>query len=226
MQGLNGSRISKTIFAATLAVAVLAGGTTAQAEDRDDRFEFALGVLYQLGADLNFDGGSTVNTKDDFGFSLLGGYNLNEHLATTFGFQWTGIGYNARVINDEGLPISTRGSYDTWVITGNLVYNFLEGPITPYVSAGLGWTWLDTNIPNGAPVTGCWWDPWYGYICYTTYPTKTTDAFSYQASLGVRWDFNYSTFGRLAYTSQWQSFDNADGTPRFDVISVEIGWMF
>ncbi len=60
MNSMNGNRISKMIFAATLAVALLAGGTTAQAEDRDDRWEFASGAMYQLGADLDFDGGSTV----------------------------------------------------------------------------------------------------------------------------------------------------------------------
>ena len=226
MNSINGKRISKMIFSAALAVVLVAGGTTAQAEDRDDRFEMAIGVLYQLGADFEFDGGSTMSTKDDWGFSILGGYNLNEHVSTTFGMQWTGIGYDATLIDEEGMPVGARGSYDTWDIKGNLVYHFLEGPITPYVSAGIGWTFLDTNIPNGAPSTGCWWDPWYGYVCYSTYPTETKNAFSYQASLGVRWDFNYSTFGRLAYTSQWQSFDTANGTPRFDVVSLEIGWMF
>ena len=226
MNSMNGNRVSKTIFTAGLALALLAAGTTAQAEDRDERWEFAFGALYQLGADLDFDGGSTVSTKDDWGFSILGGYNINEHLATTFGMQWTGVGYNATLIDEDGDPFAARGSYDTWDIKGNLVYHFLEGPITPYVGAGIGWTFLDTNIPSGPPATGCWWDPWYGYVCYTTYPTETRNAFSYQASLGVRWDFNYSTFGRLAYTSQWQGFDTASGTPRFDVISVEIGWMF
>jgi opacity protein-like surface antigen len=226
MDSMYGKRISKMIFGTALALALVGGAMTAQAEDRAERWELAIGPTYQLGADLDFDGGSTVSTRDDLGFSLLGGYNLNEHLATTFGFQWAGIGYNANLIQDDGSAIAASGSYDTWAISGNLLYNFFEGPITPYVGAGIGWTWLDTNIPNGAPITGCWWDPWYGYICYTTYPTKTTDAFSYQASLGVRWDFNYSTFARLAWTSQWQQWGKANGTPRFDVIALEIGWMF
>jgi len=226
MNSKNGMRISKMIFSATVALALLAGGTTAQAEDREERFEIAFGVLYQLGADLDFDGGTTMSTKDDFGFSLLGGYNINEHLATTFGFKWTGVGYNADVVQEDDSVIGVSGSYDTWDLEANLIYNFFEGPITPYIGAGIGWTWIDTNIPNGAPVTGCWWDPWYGYICYTTYPTKTTSAFSYQAMLGVRWDFNYSTFARFNYTSQWVQLGNANGTPRYDVIAAEIGWMF
>ncbi len=84
-------------------------------------------------------GGSTANTNDDWGLSILGGYNINEHLATTFGMQWTGVGYDATPIDEDGRPIAARGSYDTWAFTGNLVYNILEGPITPDVSAGIGW---------------------------------------------------------------------------------------
>jgi len=62
-------------------------------------------------------------------------------------------------------------------------------------------------------------DPWYGYICYTDYPTKSTDALSYQATLGLRYEFpNDMTFMRFGYTSQWLDLDNSNGTPRFDVI--------
>jgi opacity protein-like surface antigen len=226
MDRTNGKRISKMIFGAALALVLVGGAMTARAEDRAERWELALGPMYQLGADLDFDGGSTVSTRDDWGFSLLGGYNFDEHLATTFGFQWTGIGYNANLIQDDGSAVAARGSYDTWAITGNVVYNVFEGAITPYIGAGLGWTWIDTNIPTGPPITGCWWDPWWGPVCYTSYPTKTTDAFSYQVSLGVRWDFNYSAFGRLSYTSQWQQLGKANGTPRFDVIGLEIGFKF
>ena len=75
-------------------------------------------------------------------------------------------------------------------MSGNAIWHLMDGPLTPYVGAGLGWTWIDTNVPTGPPVTGCWWDPWWGYVCYTDYPTKTTDAFSYQAILGVRYEFN------------------------------------
>jgi len=30
----------------------------------------------------------------------------------------------------------------------------------------------------------------------------------------------------MAWTSQWMDLGNATSTPRFDVISLEIGWMF
>ena len=34
------------------------------------------------------------------------------------------------------------------------------------------------------------------------------------------------TFLRFSYTSQWMDFDNASSTPRFDVLGLEVGWMF
>ena len=129
---------------------------------------------------------------------------------------------------DEDLnPVSIRGRYDSFTASANLVYNFIDTPLTPYVSAGIGWTWIDTNIPNGPPNTWCWWDPWWGYVCSTSYPTETLNAFSYQAALGLRYTFdNDTTFMKLGWTSQWMDFDNASGTPRFDVITLEIGWLF
>ena len=77
------------------------------------------------------------------------------------------------------------------------------------------------------PITWCWWDPWWGYVCSTSYPTDIIDAFSYQATLGLRYEFdNDQTFMRLGYTSLWMDFDASSGTPRFDVFVLDIGWMF
>jgi len=77
---------------------------------------------------------------------------------------------------DQGFEM---GRAFSWVIDEQTVGDSLS-PL-----AGIGWTWIDTNIPDGPPVGGCWWDPWWGYVCTTTYPTKTKSAFSYQATLGV-----------------------------------------
>ncbi|MEE4271098.1 MAG: outer membrane beta-barrel protein [Thermoanaerobaculales bacterium] len=222
----NGIRETKIILVAAVVVALAAGGTVAEAQDRDDRWEFGLGLLYQGGTDIDSEVGSDVETDDDFGFQLEAGYNFTDNFAVKFGSQWTGVGYQAEGIDENGDPFGISGSYDQFALFGDLVYYFGSGALAPYVSAGIGWTWVDTNVPSGPPITGCWWDPWYGYVCYTTYPTKTTDAFSYQASVGLRYEFNYSTFLDFGYTSQWLALSNADGTPRFDVFSLEIGWMF
>ena len=219
-------RITRTIFLAGAMLALLFGATTASAQSREGRWEFTLGTNYQLGSTQDFDGGSTLETDDDFGFVMTTGYNITESLATSFGLNWQSVGYDATVIQDGGGELGISGGYDAWVLSANLIFNLMEGPLTPFVGAGIGYTWIDTNIPNGLPQTGCWWDPWYGYICSTYYPTKSIDAFAYQAMLGLRYSFNPSTFLRLTYTSQWLQLDKADGSPRFDVAGLEIGWMF
>jgi opacity protein-like surface antigen len=209
-----------------VAVAFLATAGTVDAQYREGRWELGLGVLYQLGADFDSDGGSTLETDDDLGFVLDVGYNLSDTLAVSFVGEYAGVGYDATVIDDEGEIIGISGDFDQWVVGANLVYHFSEGPLTPYVGAGIGYTWIDTNIPTGPPVGGCWWDPWWGWVCYSSYPTKTESAFSYQAFLGLRYELNDPTFMKLSYTSQWMDFSNATSTPRFDVIGLEIGWMF
>ncbi len=216
-------RLAVTI---AVGVVVVAGAADAEAQNREGRWELGLAALYQLGADLDFDGGSTVDTGDDLGFTVEAGYNFTDRVAVNFGLQWAGVDYDANVVEDDGDLLGVSGSYDQFALFGNLVYYLTDGALAPYVGAGLGWTWVDTNVPDGAPVTGCWWDPWYGYICSTTYPTKTTDAFSYQATVGVRYELNDTTFLKLTYTSQWMDFSNATSTPRFDVIGLEIGWVF
>jgi len=210
-----------------LTLVLLAGAGAADAGDREGRWEFNLGTFYQLGTGVDAEGGSTLDTDDDFGLSLGGAYNISDNLATTFAFQWAGIGYNAIGIDEDGSEFGLSGTYDSYALSGNLVYHFWDGQLVPYVGAVIGWTWIDTNIPSGPPSTGCWWDPWWGYVCYTSYPTETTDAFSYQALLGLRYEFdNDMTYMRFGYTSQWLDFSNTTGTPRFDVIVLDIGWMF
>jgi opacity protein-like surface antigen len=224
-KNLHGSRC---VFVVAVAVALLGAAGSADAQDREGRWEFTLGAIYQLGTEVDAQNGGSLDTGDDFGFTLGGGYNFTDRLAATFGLEWAGIDYDARATDPEtGSPVNITGGYDQFILSGNLVLNLTDGPLVPYVGAGIGWTWIDTNIPNGPPLTWCWWDPWWGYVCSTSYPTATIDAFSYQALLGLRYEFdNDRTFLRLGYTSQWMDFDASSGTPRFDVIVFDFGWIF
>jgi len=227
MKTLETRRVIKTLSIAALVCGVLASASVADAQYREDRWEFSLGTFYQLGTTIDGEEGTGLETGNDFGFSLGGGYNFTDRLATTFGFQWAGVGYDATALDEDLNPVDISGKYDSFTLSGNLIYYLSDGPLSPYIGAGIGWTWIDTNVPNGPPYTWCWWDPWWGYVCSSSYPTETKDAFSYQATLGLRYEFdNDRTFLRLGYTSQWMDFDSSSGTPRFDVIVLDIGWMF
>jgi opacity protein-like surface antigen len=219
-------QFTKALLVVGVVLALLVGAGTASAQGREGRWEFALGANYQLGLDIEGEENSQATTDDDLGFMMNFGYHFSDSLQTSFGVQWASVDYDADVVQEGGGSVDIAGEYESWAFSGNLVLNLMEGPLVPFLGAGIGYTWIDTNVPNGLPQTGCYWDPWWGYICSTYYPTKSTDAFSYQALAGVRFAFNPSTFLRLTYTSQWLDLDNAASAPRFDAVGLEVGWMF
>jgi hypothetical protein len=106
------------------------------------------------------------------------GYNFTEHLALRFDGSWSradydaGAGYGRRRPGRDqphACPCSTASS--TASTTSS------PGAFTPYLQAGIGWTYVDSNVADGPPVTGCWWDPWWGYICSNFYSTYTETKF-------------------------------------------------
>ncbi len=127
MFGSTKAPVIKTITFAGLALALLFGATAADAQDREGRWEFTLGALYQLGTHADFEGGSTIDTEDDFGFSLSTGYNISDKLNAKFGFSYADVGYDANVISDEGGDIGISGEYETWGLSAELLYNFMRG---------------------------------------------------------------------------------------------------
>jgi len=216
----------RSVGAAGVALVMLAAASTAEAQSREGRWELSLGAAMQLSNDIEGQRGSSLETDDDFGLGGTLAYHLSDRFAASFGFQWFGVDYDGQAFDEDGDLVGISGSYDAWVGSASLVYNLMDGAFTPYLGAGIGWTWIDTNIPSGPPSTGCWWDPWWGWVCYTTYPTAREDAFSYQATVGLRYQVNPSTFVRFGYTSQWLDLDGPTSTPQFDVLAIEIGWMF
>lgn len=222
-----------------LSLAVLAGGFFANASsaqsfgvsgsgDRANHWEIFGGLRPVFSETVDFDGGSTIDTDDDLGFAFGFGYNIDEHLLVGGEMAWSSIDYDGTVRSADtpGSTASLSGEFDTFALSGNLTYHFMEGPLTPYASATLGYTWVDSNIATGPPVTGCWWDPWFGYICDTFVDTKTEESFNYGLGVGVRWDFARGWFGRLSYEQRWFSLDEADGTPTFGGLHIDVGSKF
>ena len=139
--------------------------------------------------------------------------------------DWASVDYDARLVTGTGSIVRTSGSYEAFTPRVNFQVNLLDRPITPYVMAGIGYGFVDTNIPNGRPQTGCWWDPWYGYICSTVQPTKTVDGFTYQAGAGLRLDAGYNFSVRLAYEVHWMEFGHG-GTPSLDQFKLGFSYRY
>lgn len=211
---------------AGIAIVVLSEAASAQ---RTGHTEAYFGARIGLGETVDFAGGSSVETEDDLGFAFGFGHHFNENFLLSGEFGWSSIDYDGVRVAAPPTPAqSERISEELDTASMNVIatWHFRPGPLTPYASATLGWTWIDTNIATGPPQAACWWDPWWGYICTPVQETLREDSMNYGLGLGVRWEMNPGTFLRFGYEQRWLDIDHALGTPAFGALRLEIGSMF
>ena len=192
-------------------------------------WEGSAGVAFLNSTDADFKGGTSAAFDSDSGFRVAFDYSLTDALQV--GGSW-GIGqrsYDATIVGDvlgEESSFRAKGDLDYSSLLATATYNLLDGPFRPFVTAGIGWSWVDTNIATEPPETGCWWDPWYGYICTSWVNTRTLDGLTYQLGVGARYDFGSNIAVHASYRIDWIDFDQANGTPDFDGFDLSIGWKF
>lgn len=193
---------------------------------RHHQWEATMLVAAESGIDASFEGGSALNIDDSIGWGFSIGWNWTSKWHLSYKFMLNKPDYQATFVpEDPDEPTRTLDySMAKYTSQFNATYHFFEGPLTPFVQAGVGWTKLDSNVPSQPPSTGCWWDPWWGWICSTTWKTYETSEFSYNAGLGLRWDVNGALFLRGTYSREWISLDN--GSMDFDTLSLEAGMMW
>jgi len=193
---------------------------------RQGQFEATLLVQSSQGTSKDFEQGQSLDIDSSIGWGFTVGWNWTEKLNLAYKFTMNKPDYSAVIVpEDPDLPPQTINYELTkYAHQLNVTYHFLKGPLTPYIQAGAGWTTLDSNIISRPPVTGCWWDPWWGYICTTTWTTYDTTKFSYNAGLGLRWDINAAVFMRGAWNREFVSTDN--GNLDFDTLTLEAGLMW
>ena len=190
---------------------------------RANRWDFSLQTRYQTSRDFSAEQGSSLELQDSLGWGFGFGYNFNQRFNLGMVFSWRSVNYNATAIDgddpDNTHRYSGSMSISTIAITGD--WNLLQGPITPYLNGNLGWMLVDTNIFAGYN-GGCWWDPWWGYVCGnypTTYGVNATVA---SLGAGMRFDLSPSVFARVGYERGWTDIDRTSGT---NMVRIDIGLM-
>jgi opacity protein-like surface antigen len=183
---------------------------------RAGTWDFYLPLTYADSATINGQGGSSVDLNADWGFGFGFGYNFNDNFQLNGLFNWNSRSYDATTVNTDGTTRKYSNYMDTSTISLNGVYYILSGKVTPFVSGGVGITYVDTNIPTGSGSTSCWYDPWYGYVCSSYVPTKTENDISYGLGIGVRYDVNRQFGLQGSYNKNWIDMSRASGTPDFD----------
>jgi len=204
-----------------------AGRPTSLAMDDGRPWLTRIGVNYQPTTDIDFDGGSRVEFNSSTGFLVGFGYDFSDHLQAGANFTYDERGYEGELAGDEpGETFSVRGNLKSMGVMFDLNYYFMTGRFTPFITTGVGWNFVDTDLPTSPPQVGCWWDPWYGYICQGFQDTKSVDGFAYQAGAGLLYRVNPSVSLSGSYRMNWLDFPKADGTPGFGSYQFIVNWGF
>jgi len=210
-------------------LAVYAVTSAAQGASRAGRWEFTLQPQYTDAKDLTSTNGSNAHIDGAFGFGMGIAYNFNDNFSLGGDLVWSQADYKTTVAPAAGNPgsaFSVSGTLETSTIRLNGTWNILSGPITPFLTGGIGATYIDTNVPNGPPSTVCWWDPWWGYYCGTTVPTKSETDLSYMGAAGLRWDATRTFFVRGFVAKQWVDVGGGLGTPGLTQYRIDLGFKF
>jgi len=219
----------------SLAIAILIIGAPglvqAQAyrgsSDRSDTWEWSVAAIYQGSESAGGGGGSALEMDSAWGLGFNIGYNFSNRLALGGELEWLAPDYKATLVSEsdpaDSLVIDHHFSQFNFRFKG--IFNFMEGPFTPYLEAGLGWTYMDSNVADGPPITGCWWT-WYGYVCSNYYSTYSETPFTYGGALGLRYRLQGGTLLKLSYNNYRldNSGDSAD--PTLAAWRFELAWGF
>ena len=217
----------KTLIVIALAFLVTSQAF-AQSSRRAQRSEIYLGPVFTDGQSVVFDGGTTARTDTGVGLNFGYAYNFDANFSAGIDLAWSETDYRATVQPGPGNPNlsgTINGVIETSTIRFLGTYPFSENRFTPFVTGGLGWTYVDSNIPAGLPETFCWYYPWYGQYCGTYVPTRATTKFSYNLGLGLRLDAGSGVF-RALVNEQWINFGDSYGAMSFTQFRIDFGVKF
>jgi len=199
-------------------------------------WDISLAAVYQDSVSVGGSGGSesatpdtsSLNVKSELGFGANFTYNFNSHFALGFDIDYIKPDYTAIVVSenpaDPDIVIDHRLSQWNGRLKGT--WNFTEGPLVPFVDFGYGWTNFDSNVADGPPTTGCWWHPWWGYICENFYSTFSGTETSWGGGVGLRYNLRNQAFLKLSY-NRWE-LESGGNSNDFTMESarLEYGWSF
>jgi len=208
-----------------LFAAIYSADSQAKYTKRDGKWEASLQFLNSQSVDISGENSSALAIDSDLGWGFSLGYNLNNHLLLNFEFSSVTPDYQATLIEDDGDTYEVAHKMNLYQSQFNAVYNFMAQQFTPFVQAGAGWSYLDSNISDGPPNSVCWWDPWWGYVCDYYQNTYNDTRFSYNVAAGVRYELDNSMFFSASYQQNWVDLSNSEDMS-MGMIRIEVGSIF
>ncbi len=219
----------KTVRLIVLVALVAASATAAHAQltgptQRAERWDYSLQTRYTGSHSYDGERGSKISFNDDLGWGFGFGYNMDDRFTVGGIISWRSVNYIATGIAEDEPDDSF--DYSNWMDTGTLAaygdWNILPKRVTPYISGALGSTFIDTNISAGYS-SGCYWDPWWGYICGSYPTTYGVSTFSYSIGAGLRLEVADNVFFRAGYEYDGATEGNISG---LNVLRIDIRLMY
>lgn len=229
VKGATATRFAVRVAAIGCAMAFAVNAAHAQrSAEREGTFEFGVQVANVSGEALSGLHGAAIDVSNDTAIGIVGGYNFSNRFALAAELVWADPSYVVtRALDDgSGLIDSVDAELDVGMLLFKAVFNFIDGPFTPYVEAGVGWVRIDSNIVDGPPTTGCWWDPWWGYVCTSFYDTYADTRTGYTYAAGIRWDVSPDVLLRASYGLTEMDSNYASEDVELDELRFEFAWKF
>jgi opacity protein-like surface antigen len=194
-----------------------------------DTWEWSIAAIYQDSKAMGSENGSSLKVDSAVGLGFNVGYYFTDHFSLGFDFDFLRPDYTAVLVDDTVVPVETTEiRHEMSQFNGRLKasFDFLDGPFRPFVEAGLGWSYFDSNVLDGDPIVGCWWHPWWGYICEGFYQTFNDTVFTYGVGAGFKYRFVGDSFIKMS-VNQWQLDGiGAAGDEDLTGARLEFGWKF
>jgi opacity protein-like surface antigen len=180
---------------------------------------------YLHSADITFNGprGDVKVKMDNTGLGGFGmAYHFNEFLAVHADLMFGSATFSG------DMPLAAGGTVpvkqDAFLQTGrfNLDYNIINRRLTPFLTAGIGYQYLEMELQNAPPVS--WWDPWWGW--QTAQPYAWNAYFTWNVGAGIRWNVTDQLFIKVTGGAQWLEYSRAKGITTQIEGMFAIGWTF
>lgn len=218
--------MKKVLFAGLL----LGLSFTANAQrDNSGTFEWSISGIYQDSKSMSSENGSSLEAKSAVGLGLNINYYLSNRFLVGFDMEFLSPGYKAILIDDTVVPAdSIQIKHNMSQFNGRFkaTYEFLDGNFKPFVEGGLGWSYFDSNVADSPPIVGCWWHPYWGYICDGYYRTITETVFTYGVGAGIKYQLSGDSFLKLSFNSWKLDGIGKAGDENLDATKLEYGWRF
>jgi opacity protein-like surface antigen len=210
-----------------IGLALVFGAGTALAQDRAGTAEFGIQLANISGEENRGINGASIDVANDTAIGIVGGYNFTNKFYVGAELTWADPAYRLeRVLDPSNVVATIDAELDVGIFLLKAGFNFFDGPFTPFVEAGAGWIRVDSNVADGAPTTGCWWDPWWGYVCTSFYDTYSDTRTGYTYAAGIRWDISDGFLLRASYGLTEMDSNYAAEDIELDELRVDFGWKF